>query len=58
MTELIKLIVICHLSLSLSFPKISRHIRRLKLNNWSGVFLTSRHLHWCLTNDNYNKRIF
>ena len=34
----------CHLSfvitkLSLTFPKISRHIRRLKLNNWSGVFL-------------------
>ena len=41
MTELIKLIVICHLSLSLSlsFPKISRHIRRLNLNDWSGVFL-------------------
>ena len=53
----------CHLSfvitkLSLTFPKISRHIRRLNLNDWSGVFLTSRHLHWCLTNDNYNKRIF
>ena len=63
MTELIKLIVICHLSFVIChyktvFPKISRRIRRLNLNDWSSVFLTSRHLHWCLTNDNYNKRIF